>query len=256
MRHITALFSGHTASIELLDGVLGRRSVIAVADDGLSLEKTEPWGPFRGAEVCGWEDGFIGLHVAESGAFLHRLSRDGAILAPFGERLFEGSHAWNATLTQGSLLCMPESGRVLYAGMMGDLVTYAVGGGVVWHRKILDFYPILIERARGGIDFTYAPPPHNQATYPVGVFLLDDTYVLLQLNRQERTTRDGAIVVDMYAGIDSRIIRTSDGAEVGRQSDLPRVLSLRDGRALVMGLDPEPWVEVRALSLGRVPQEP
>jgi len=253
MRYITVLVTRAPAGVELLDNILGRRTVLGVIGDSLALQETGAWAPYREAEVCQWEDGFIGLHYeAESGTILHHLARDGEILSSFGSRLFEGTHKWNLVLTTGSLLCVPQVDRVIYAGILGHLAAYSIKDGVVWQGRVSDFYPIEVKEVKGGIDFIWAPPPRNMALAPMGIVQLDEAHFLLQLRRQERSIVDGKVVVDVDAAIDSRIIRIADGVEVGRQSDLPRILALRDGRALLVGMEPEPWVEVRALSLTRL----
>lgn len=66
-----------------------------------------------------------------------------------------------------------------------------------------------------------------------------------QLLIQTRATENGKVVFNWTAGIDSRLIDLRNGAEIGRQADLPRAMAIHDGNILLTDDDPEPWVELR-----------
>lgn len=169
----------------------------------------------------------------------------------WGLPLLPGTNALNAAhATDGRLLCEHKTRRLLFVPLaLGIIVAYDSTGTVLWQRRIPDFLPTGIDDMGGVIRYRYAPSPANRATVPITFLRLTDSLALLQLGNQTRSIVNGRVALDAEAGIESRLVRLVDGAEVGRQDDVPRVLAALGSHLLLTGQEPEPWIEVRRFNV-------
>lgn len=236
-------------SVALLDNRLARLTQFAVNGSNLVLEQMDQVSGFA-RPVCRGSAGFVGLEYnAAAQAVLHLRSRiDDDRRRSFGLPFLAGSHRLNDAVTQGQLLCLTDAGGVVLAGMTGALVRYDADGRLEWRREVEGFLPVKVEERDGGLLFTYAPPPLKLQTTPVALVQLTPRLGILQLGRLRRQP-DGDRVALVSDGIDTRFFDLGNGAEIWRQDDIPRVLSIRAGSMLVAGDDPEPWVALHRFRL-------
>jgi hypothetical protein len=145
------------------------------------------------------------------------------------------------------LLCLPALQQIIVApSLKPEVRAYDAGGKLRWMRTIADVIPPVVrEVAGGGVLFGH-PPGLRQSHRIVSLIQIGPEHILVQfgLTNREHPGENGD-----FAGIDSRILRVSDGREVGRQIDLPLVLTSNMSRVLLLGAEPEPWIEVRRYQL-------
>ncbi len=174
---------------------------------------------------------------------LEVMSDDGTEVKYIGLPLVRGVNQVNVIWTNGALMCLPQQQRVIFAAQTGDVLAYHADGRLVWRRKIADFHPSQVKIVGGGVLLTAAPPPLNRSATVRSLVRLDSTTGLLQMILLKRNGEGKSSTVERV-GIDSRIIDLENGAELGRQSNLPLFISARDGLALSTVEDPEPVVSL------------
>jgi hypothetical protein len=184
---------------------------------------------------------------------LQLLDQGGTVLRSFGDAFVEGSERIKEATTQGVILCLRDSEEVVVATIAGWLIAYSGAGEKLWSVPIPDFAPIEIREIGGGVSFTYAPPPRDTATAPHGLFLLNDSTIVLQMRVQTRQIADGKLLLDFQAAVETRLIDRRSGDEVWRTRELPEILSMSEGLVLVTGEDPTPWVALHRLGASAPP---
>ena len=199
-------------------------------------------------QICAFGPRLFALRFdAVSGTILHSVSLDGEERSSFGSPLFDAGPRVNNIATQGHLLCLTAPQLVIVApSLKPEVRAYDAPGTLRWARTISGVIPPVVKEVAGGGVLFGHPPGLRQSHSIASLVQIGSEHILVQfgLTNREHPGDNGDFV-----GIDSRILRVSDGAEVGRQIDLPFVLASDVSRLLILGPDPEPWIEVRKYQL-------
>jgi hypothetical protein len=181
---------------------------------------------------------------------LHRVGRDGKLRHSFGLAFKEVSNRLNESMTQGVLLCLADRGEVILgADFIGEILGFRRDGTVRWRRRLVDYSPIEVTPAGGGIRFNYVPEPMGFSNALASLVRMSDTIGMLQVGRLELV--DGGL---QRVALQSILIDLRDGQEVGRQQGIPKVLAVHGDKLLLTDDEPEPWVEVRTFRVVPMPK--
>lgn len=245
----TLLVAWPDGHIDLIDNALHRRTELELVSGALQMVGSSPFDRQpRGACAIGTQ--LIGLdYDPRSQTIFQKLDRDGTATGGFGLPIIPGSGMLNSDLLLDGLLCSASQQAVLFAASTGDLVAYSVDGAFRWRRQVHEFLPAGFKEVGGGTLKSAAPPPANASMYPACFLVLNDSVALVQYQVVRRLTGNGGKPRLERMEMDSRILLLRDGREIGRQVDIPRLLAIRDGLAVVTGEEPEPWIELRPFVL-------
>ncbi|MES2305608.1 MAG: hypothetical protein V4558_08875 [Gemmatimonadota bacterium] len=230
------------------DNQLQRATVLTPAENSLDLRRSYPVASYA-RPICALADVTVGVRYRpQVQRTIETRSLDGKRVNYIGLPLFKATNNLNVIATNGSLLCLPDKAQVVFAAQTGDLLAYRRDGSVAWRRKLADFVPSQVKEVGSGVLLTAAPPPLNRSVTVRALVRLDSITALLQMVMLVRRGEGKTSVVER-SGIESRIIALEDGAELGRQTDLPLMLDVRDGMALTYAEEPEPMVGLVRLRL-------
>lgn len=202
----------------------------------------------RAINMC-WQGGStIALAYDQAtGTILRRAGPDGTITS-FGDPFFGRNRRLNAWASDAELLCSDALQLTVVAPYYSErLSAYRNDGTMAWSRDLGGYVPTWVrEVAGGGVAYGF-PQDKTIRHIMLGVHYVGDGYLLVQLGLAGVHEHKGADLD--FISIDSRLLRASDGEEVGRQADLPVILAVKGTQVITAGPEPDLWVELRALAI-------
>lgn len=252
-RELLATFTDSIGRVYVLDNGLHRVSVFSLAAGELSYQHAymmvgEPY------TSCVFQEGFISLEYRPiNQRLLHRINNNGKLIESFLPPLVSGSHRLNDAVTKGRLICDSARGRILVAAVTGDVMAVDATGKLLWRIGIPEYRPSeIVEIGSGVVRHITAPAPENRSNALGRFVLLNDSLAVIQLLVFERWSDNGKDKVGQTA-VDTRIIDIRNGAEVGRQLDLPEFLAISGNVALITGDEPVPWIALHSFRVIPIP---
>lgn len=164
-----------------------------------------------------------------NGTLLHRVSATGAE-RHFGEPYGPAGSTFQRSLSSGRVQCMPPRGETRYVvapALLPEVRGYRRDGKLRWSRPLADYREIQHRQTSPG-SYTLSMPPAGHHML-VSLVPLSDELVAVQIGLKTTATPKPG----QYAALETRVLRLDDGQEVGRQHDLPTLIAVRNGRALV-----------------------
>lgn len=204
------------------------------------------------SSICAMGNTVLGLAFdRRTQTIVHQLTSGTATPPFFGKPLFEEA-ALNATGTVGDLVCVPDQDLSIIApDRTGVILGYGAEGTVRWRTSLRGYRPSLFEVVRNGTKFGFHPG-QSARDVTLAAVRLSKHYLLVQTG----TKMLGESFNGEFSSITSRILRLSDGKEVGMQEDLPRVAHALAGRLVTHGSDDDVWLEVRGFHVAHDPKSP
>lgn len=203
--------------LHVIDMARRRISVFSTAGDSLShIEdvRTE----LAGHAVCLLRGAYYILAPDES-AVLHRVARDGTVIASFGSPLFEADAdlAMSPTLEEvlrirqntGRIHCSEAQGSVvLFHNSLPIVRAFSDGGQLLWHTELLDYHTV--RHVKRGRFIQLAPDPETGTAHTgEGMAPLDEETIAI-------TLAEGALLRGSESELEVRLISLIDGREVRR----------------------------------------
>jgi hypothetical protein len=146
----------------------------------------------------------------------------------------------NETGEFASLACQADGTRFAVASALrGEIRSYRSDGALLWQTALTGFLPTMFRAIARGTVIGFQPGQQARDIV-IGLHQLSPSLLLLQIGRLTREHPSGA--GHDFSRIDSRLIRMSDGVEVGRQTDLPFVIAMAGNRMLTTGVDQDLWL--------------
>jgi hypothetical protein len=246
-----ALAQLDSATLLVLDSRARRLDRYAIGTNGLKYVSADPLTDWPGA-ICAIGEAVVGLYYDRTDkTIVHRLNRVATTAASFGQALF-GEPELNIAGTTGQLACTSDQHLVVVApDRTGDIFAYRTDGTLRWRTHLSRFRPSLFKLIPGGSMLGFAPGQKFRDV-TIAAVPISSHFLLVQLG----TKMLGKPFVGDFESVDSRILRLSDGVEVGAQDDLPPVANAMAGRMLTFGTDNDVWVEVRRFYIEHDPALP
>lgn len=187
----------------------------------------------------------------EQDSVLHRVARDGTLLASFGShRLEEDEQVLLSAFARETIRFRQNTGRLYCDEARGSVVlfhngllyvrAFSAAGEPLWETRLSDYRRT--HHLRRGERISIAPDPESGTRNSGSIFaVLDDETIALTLH--EISMRDGA-----YASrLELRLLSLADGRELKRITDSPATLvGVTD--SLVYGSTDEPIPRILAFS--------
>ncbi len=249
VRHPSGLIRLGDDQFAVLDNALYRLTVFEVGGRSFSVVRSEPTmrQPRR---ICALPDRYVGVQYSpQDNGFFQEFPFGAEPKRPFG-RAPTMPHLVNQVYARGFILCIEKPPGVVAVLMNGELSAYDLPNQFRWKRRVPGFEPMMIEEQGSSVVTALIPDSALSANLPVALVRLDSMTAALQLmhfSRDDGTTRG----VPVARGITTLLVDTRSGTLIGSQDDLPQVLDALDGRILVGGNEPEPWVAITTYTLVR-----
>ncbi len=233
-----------------------RRVVRYVVDGGSATIDTSYRTTGAPIDVCGLRSGgYAGFEFdPQTESTVQIADSVGQRIRSIGSPFLKASLRLNRYTAIGKVVCIPGENEIVLATILGDVVAYATTGRVLWRRVVPDFDPPLFKEVGRSVVLGAVPDSAKRGLWLRSFTQVGDGLAVLQYEVSERMSLGGGKVKVDQTGIESRLIDLKSGAEVGRQSDLPFVMSTFGKRAAVAGVDPQPWLELRGFELVRNPE--
>jgi hypothetical protein len=210
-----------------------RLTEVATEDDALALvrEARVPLSPF---EICTLGGRIYTMGLLE-GHVVHELSPEGEVLASFGEP-YSDDPIIQDIASFGHLLCDEATATVVVVpATFPQVRAFAPSGELRWAVELADYNQTVYERS----GVTVRPRPHESGKThgAAGVVTAGPGVALVQLRLRSAEP-------EAQVEIESRFLSLADGTEIGRRSDLPQLIYVRDSVAYATVEDPYPRVLV------------
>ncbi len=240
-------------TVVVLDRALQRLSFVRVATRSLTHVRSVGL-KYDLFDICSLDRRFVALgYTARTGRPLHFLSGAGDRGDGWGDPFFEekdkrAEALVNEVATIGRLACAADAGFVIVAPKLRGIVQlYDRTGALRWQTDLVDYVPTNVRMVSGGGVLFGRQPGQSITDNTVGLVLLSNELVLVQTAGVSKQHPGGGFD---YAHVVSRLLRVSDGKEIGRSKDLPIILAAGEGRVLTAGSDGlDLWIEVRPFTV-------
>jgi len=239
-------------TLMLLDRALQRITFYDLGKDKIAYRKTLTLEESSTEDACFVQGRPIVYgYSAVSNKILHFVDAGGRKTDGWGDTLFAGGPYANSVATSGRILCLQDPQIILVAPYLkGEIRAYSQTGALLWTSVLADYVAVLVKvlPPRGGRSGVLLgkPPGHTKTNKTIGIHRLSRTLLLVQtaLTSKEHPGSDFN-----FEFVESRILRLSDGREIGRTRDLPVILAIEGSRMLVAGGEPDLWVESRSFTV-------
>lgn len=153
----------------------------------------------------------------------------GRLLAAFGRPFGSGSSARRESMSQGSLLCDPETGSLVVAARLtGEIRAYSANGRALWGRTAPGVRAVIFkEQGEHGVTLTSAPGGSHEL---LGLGKAENGRVLAQYGIQ-RPGHPGE-----YGSVETCRLSIGTGEPAANQKDLPGFVPVAEG--WVLSADP------------------
>lgn len=235
-----ALAQPDSATLLVLDSRARRLTRYILSSTGLtyvSADRLDDWP----SAMCALGSTVVGFYYDHTDRMIvHRLSRGDLGPQSLGQALFAETEL-NITGTMGELVCVPDQRLIVVApDRTGDIFGYATDGMLRWRTRLRRYRPPLFKLVPNGSMLGFAPG-QKVRDFTIAAVRISPRLLLVQIG----TNLMGRQFVGEFESIESRILRLSDGVEIGSQDDLPRVTDAMTGRLVTYGTENDVWVEVR-----------
>ncbi len=163
-------------------------------------------------------DGQVFVSGLSGGALVHVYDTNGISRAAFGQS-FGGDKLTEELISVGPVGCMPDGTFMVASDWTGHLRAYSVDGMLRWDISLTGYLPISV--TSDGTEYRTAVR-EGGFHQTLGIVPLGAGHVIVQigLNRRARSPHDAW---DAAESISTIILRSADGAEVGRLDKTERI---------------------------------
>lgn len=177
----------------------------------------------------------LGYH---NGTLIHAYDFKGSAAGSFASVDSNRSAILRDVLSHGFLACIRAPPLIVFASLYSrNLKAFSVDGSGAWQTTLEGIRPLVIRQGKkGAIQFVV--PPDGKYDLPVGVNELAPGLISVQFAEQTLVRRDLSL-------LDTRIVSSTLGRELARQTDLPLVMWIAHPLLFVLSSADRKAIEVR-----------